>query len=399
MTPEQKEMADSIIKQVQDGMLTKESVEQMLDEKTKGLLNADALKEINDAVKEQGLMLKKIQEQGPEKIKSVREILQENHDAIKSALKDRKHLEINFKTNVLRTSVTSSTISNRLPDIGQAAYAGTPLRNLFRRVTGVFPNAVIRYADQTTVTRSATTISEAGAYPESALAWTEYTLQLEKIGDTIPVSEEAMMDLDFVASEIERLLNVNISLKEEQQLWAGTGSTPQIYGAYAHASAFNSGAYTGYKPADANLYDLIRVMAVQIMNGKESKYKVTAAIINPADTLQLDLNKDSEGRYLIPPFAIITPQGEVTVKGVQVIECPAVTANTMLIGDFNMGTIYQQEGFTAELGYGDGQFVKDLMTLKARIREGLLIRTVDVGAFLKSTDITTDITNITAAGS
>jgi len=271
------------------------------------------------------------------------------------------------------------------------------LRDLFRRVTGVFENGVIRYTDQNTVTRNAKTISEAGTYPESALSWITRTLLIEKIGDTIPVSEEALADLDFVEGEIRRLLEVNVALKEEAQLWSGDGNTPNLKGVYTTATAFNSGAYAGYKPADANLFDLIRVMSVQIMNGKESKYRVNGVLINPSDMLQMDLNKDTDGRYLIPPFAIITPTGEVTVKGVRVIECPAVTANTMVVGDFNMGTIYEREGFTAEFGYGDGQFITDMMTLKVRKREALLIRNIDAGAFLKSTNITTDIANITAA--
>ncbi len=394
---ENEKMVKEIVDQVKSGMLTKEMVDNMLDEKTKNLLTADSLKEIETAVKEQGNSIKEMKEKSEQKPKTMKQVLSENADALKKAIAEKRSFEIAFKTDVLRSSISSAYQGYRLPDIGQAAYAGTPLRDLFRRVTGVFENGVIRYTDQNTVTRNAKTISEAGTYPESALSWITRTLLIEKIGDTIPVSEEALADLDFVEGEIRRLLEVNVALKEEAQLWSGDGNTPNLKGVYTTATAFNSGAYAGYKPADANLFDLIRVMSVQIMNGKESKYRVNGVLINPSDMLQMDLNKDTDGRYLIPPFAIITPTGEVTVKGVRVIECPAVTANTMVVGDFNMGTIYEREGFTAEFGYGDGQFITDMMTLKVRKREALLIRNIDAGAFLKSTNITTDIANITAA--
>jgi HK97 family phage major capsid protein len=398
MDPNEKLVKD-IVDQVKSGMLTAEQVDTMLTEKTKDMLKADALKEIDDAVKAQGIELKKMQEAGPKQIKTIGEILRENHEAIKTAIKQKAHMEMQFKTAVLRSSISSAYQGYQLPDIGQKAYAGTPLSSLFRKVTGLFPDGIIRYTDQNTVTRNSTTIAEQGTYPESVLNWITRTLTIEKIGDTIPVSEEALADLDFVEGEIRRLLEVGIALKEEQQLLAGTGTTPELKVAYVSASTFDSAAYTGYKPVSANIFDLARVLAVEIMNGKESKYRVTHIIVNPSDVLQMDLNKDDEGRYLIPPFAVITPSGEVTIKGVKVIECPTLTANTCLVGDFNQGTIYEREGFTAELGYGDGQFITDMMTLKVRKREALLIRNIDAGAFLKSTDIATDLANITSATS
>jgi len=398
MDPNEK-MVKEIVDQIKEGMLTKEQVDQMLDDKTKDLLKADAVKEIEDAVKEQGIALKKLEEAGPQKVKTMREILAENKDAILEAVKQKKSFNLDFKTDVLRSSITTPYQGYRLPDIGQEAYAGMVLAGLFRKVTGVFENGTIRYTEQNTVTRNAATISEAGTYPESALSWITKYLPIEKIGDSIPVSEEALADLDFVEGEIRRLLEVGIALKEETQLWSGDGSTPNLNGVYTQASTFNSGAYAGFKPVEASLYDLIRIMAVEIMNGKESKYRVTAAIINPSDTLQLDLNKDANGRYLIPPFAVMTPSGEVTVKGIRIVECPSVTANTLCVGDFNQGTIYEREGFTAEFGYTTDQFISDMVTLKVRKREALLIRNIDTGAFLKSTDISSDIANITSATS
>ncbi len=370
-------------------------------EELKGqLAEAGMKKEIGDlqaAIEKQGLEINRLNEnKGGEQ--SLRDILVgELKKAIEAGEQKRAH-KFEIKTNVLRTSVTNHTLAQRLTDIGQLAYGSTGLDQLFRQANvGGNSNGVIRYVDQSSVTRNAAPKAEGTAAPESAIAWQEYTLAIQKILDSIPVSFESLNDVDFIEGEIRRLLDVNMMIKLNQQYWAGTGTAPEIKGIYTYASAFDADAYaagSGIKVAGASLYDLLAILRVQITNGKQSKYAPNLCILNPADVLKMKLAKDEMGQYVLPPF---TTQAGMVVDGMTVYENSAVTANTMLLGDSRFATSYNLGGIELEMGYGDGQFITDLYTLKARKRCALLVRNADVDAFLKVTDITAAITAVTPA--
>jgi len=72
---------------------------------------------------------------------------------------------------------------------------------------------------------------------------------------------------------------------------------------------------------------------------------------------------------------------------VSVVESSQVTENTLAIGDFRYGTIYDLEGVTVEVGFINEQFIQNAKTILAEQRLGLLIREVDEDAFLKVDDI------------
>lgn len=259
------------------------------------------------------------------------------------------------------------------------------MSGLFRHVQ-VSPNSngVIRYVDQSSVTRNADFKAESAVKPESALAWTERSMLLEKVADSIPVTKEAFNDVNFIASEIDRLLNINLALKVDEALWDGDGNTPNIKGVYTSAGTFNYAAYTGPGAYDATLYDLVAIMRVEVMNNRQSKYMPNYVIMNPVDILRYKLSKGSDGHYVLPPF--ITANGAV-IDGCAVVESSQVTEGTLVVGDFRFGTIYDLEGVTVEVGFVDDQFIQNTKTILAEQRLGLLIRTVDETGFLKCANI------------
>lgn len=374
-------------------------------EKFKEDMNAFAethkLSEMSGNIEKIATDLKKAMIEKSEKSMSIRDVIAAKADDLKKLQgKGIKTLTLDFKTDTLRSSITSDTMAMRLPDIGQAATRRVTIPSLLRRVN-VSPNnhGVIRYFDQTTTTRNAAPKAEASAAPESALAWIEYSLALEKLLDSIPVSHEAITDVDFIEGEVRRFLDVNMMLKEEQQLYAGTGVAPEWEGLYSvYATDYTQALGAAFKAAtggiaDASVADLAMVIATHIGNGYNGKYSANFVLLNPVDFLGLRTKKDSNNNYIIPPFMAMDGS---RVGAMQVVESSLVTAGTMLVGDSNWATYYQQEGFTIELGWTDTQFAEDLMTLKARKRGNLLVRTVDLGAFYKVTNITQRITDISA---
>lgn len=396
------------------GEQSKTAIKTEVAEAAKGLVTADQLEEklkaagledgaintLTEAVEKQGEEMRKLfEEKDSQNGKSVSEMIAEKAEDIKNIATGKikgVDLSISQKAQVTRAGVSDTTMAMRLPEVGQLPYLGTVMSGLFRHAQ-VSPssNGTIRYIDQDAITRGAASVAEAATKPESAITWIERTLQLEKIADSIPVTKEAFADVQFIESEIQRLLNTNLALKEDQQLWNGTGTTPQMKGVFTTALAFDAAAYAlSSKPKviEGTIYDLLAILRVEIMNGKQSAYMPNVAVLNPSDILRYKLAKASDGHYVLPPF--IDQNGQV-IDGMRVVESSQVTVNTLVVGDFNRGTIYDLENVEISMGYVNDQFVKNAMTILAEKRAGLLIRNVEADGFIKVTDIDASITAIT----
>lgn len=344
------------------------------------------VEKLSAAFEKQGEEMRKMFDTKQKEQKSVYDLVAEKADDIKKIAKGGAPVSLTVnKTEVTRASVSSHYQAQRLTDVGQLAFLGTQMSGLFRHVQ-VSPNSngVIRYVDQSSVTRNAATVSESGSKPESAIAWTEYSMNLEKIADSIPVTKEAFNDVNFIASEIDRLLNVNLALKVDEQLWDGDGNTPNLKGVYTYAQTFNYAAYTGPGAYDATLYDLVAIMRTEIMNNRQSKYSPTHVLLNPVDILRYKLAKGSDGHYVLPPF--------IAANGMQIDQCMVVESSQvdegkLVVGDFRFGTIYDLEGVTIEVGWVNDQFTQNTKTILAEQRLGLLIRNADATGFLKCANI------------
>lgn len=348
-------------------------------------VKVESIKKLEEAVEKQGLEMRKIF--NPEQSnKTMEEVIEEKAVEISKLATGGQNVKIQLpstrKTEVVRSAVQSTTMAQRLAEVGQSPYLGTVMSSLFTHAS-VAPssNGVIRYYDQNTVTRNAAFTAESATKPESAINWVERTCLIEKIADSIPVSKEAWKDVYFIQSEINRLLNVNLALAEDAALFDGDGNTPNIKGVYTSAYTFD---YVGDAlDANANLYDLIAAMKVDITNNRQSKYMPNTVLINPKDAFYLKTTKNVDGDYIFPYWA----SGTSTVDGMRVVESSQVTENTLLVGDFRFGTIYDLEGVTLEMGWINDQFIQNAMTILAEKRLALLVRNIDTYAFCKATNI------------
>lgn len=392
-----KEAQEEALKTVKDqienskeGLMTSEGFE----EKMKSLgIDGEFAKEMKETIEAQGEEMRKLGEKSGNNVESLDQLFEEKSgDLAKIATGEKAgiKLQIGKKTLVQRTAVANTTMGMVLPGIGELPYLGTVMSGMFRHA-GVSPNSngVIRYYDQLAITRGAGTVLESARKPESAITWEEQTLALKKIADSIPVSKEAFADVGFIKSELERLLDVNLALKEDQQIYSGDGIGANLTGLITTAPVVVPVASI----QDPTLYDLLAVLRVGIMNGKQSKYVPNAVLLNPTDILKYKLAKGTDGHYVLPPF--ITADGAI-IDGMKVVESSQVTLNSLVLGDFKYGTIYDLEGVTVSMGHIDQQFIENTFTMLAEKREGLLIRNIDADAFGKITDVDAAIAAIVA---
>ena len=213
-------------------------------------VNEKVIKELTEAVEKQGEELRKMFDNNSKgERKSLEETVKERAEEIKDIANHQGQKTVKIivptrKTLVTRAGLANSTLGMFLPDVGQIATMDTVMRPLFRQGrVSANSNGIIRYIDQNTISRGAAFVAEGAQKPESAITWIQRTFQVEKLADSIPVTKEAWADIDFIQSEISRLLEVNLQLKEDDALYDGDGVSPNIKGIYTYAPVFDTAAY------------------------------------------------------------------------------------------------------------------------------------------------------------
>lgn len=399
VSPEIKTEIEATFEAAKKGLMMAEDFQTQMEQYAKG----SDIEGLNEKLDNLGVELKKMQESRTEKKnESIGDVLRKNHEAIRNSLSEKKAftLDMNLKTNVTSASITSDGQGVFIPGFGQEAYRGMVFENYFQRFTlPANHHGTVYYVDQTTVTRNADNKDEAAAAPESALAWTQRSIGMGKILDSIPLTHESMTNIAELENEVRNFLMTNVMLEVDSNMWNGDGTLPNWKGIYTYATDFTqalaaAGIAAGTVPSvqDASLYDLIVAISTYITNNKQSKYMPNVVFMNPSDVNKMRLKKDANDNYLIPPFA---SQDLMNVAGIKVVESSAVTANTLAMGDSRMVRYYDVEGISLEFGLDSDDFTKDLITLKARKRGNVLLRTIDATSWYKVTDIDQRITDIT----
>lgn len=306
--------------------------------------------------------------------------LKEKKESIRSIAKGAKE-EITVKANTLRASIATNPHNLLIDGIGQLQRVKRSLYDIFRKIPVAKGNhnGTISYVDwdEATTVKAAATIAEGAAFPESTAKFKGYTLQLQKIGDTLPVSEEFFEDEMLAAAELDMFLETNVNDVIDLQIVTGDGTGSNLKGLISSTPAYVPVA-SGI--TDANIYDLIAKVSESITSVGGAKYQPDFVAMNIADINKLKLKKDTTNNYV---FNFNDPR----IGTLNIVEDNHVVANTLYLGDSRFARIYEMGGVVLSEGYTGSQFTSDMLTLKARKRMAFLIRTVDQTGFKKVTSI------------
>lgn len=356
----------------------------------------DSIAKLTDAAEKQGLAIEKMKDGARNEEKSFRQLLVENTDKIKSLAesgKEGKSLILNAsKKSIVGGAVTSETFATREMGVGQIQRGKTWLRDLFNVVTlGNNSHGSVKWFEQLAITNSAANIAENGIpAAQSDLTWVEKTLSGKRIKDYIKVSKDQIQDIDFLLGEIRTLVDKNMRLKENQQLYTGLGTGNEIKGINVYAPAFIT---AGVSIEKAGMIDLITKCKTQIVKSTNDGFEPTNFCINPTEADLIRLAKSTDGQYLFPMWAL---GGDMSISGLRSVENTLVTANSLLVGDFSAATLFEWNGLTIEIGQINDDALTGMVTIIAYMRENLRVKDVDVNAFVKVADVAATITAITA---
>jgi len=239
------------------------------------------------------------------------------------------------------------------------------------------------YLEETTFTNNAAEAAEGSAVGEAALAFTEQTEAIRKLGIFIPVTDELIADEAGIQGYINSRLQTMIRLRLDSQLLSGDGTAPNLEGILdAGKSSVGStdfSSYAGTLGKIGALYGAITDIRVNAFTEPD------AIIMHPNDwndivtSVGADFAGTSSAGYAekSPLFVAAGGMGAgpaASIWGLKVVPTTAISAGTVLVGKFGGGeacNVVMRQGI--DLAVTDSHsdyFTKNMLAIRATMRVG-----------------------------
>lgn len=288
-----------------------------------------------------------------------------------------------------RTDLTGVIIEPAIdPGITRAPVRTTFMENIADVVPTTSDN--VKWTEVVSATGAPATTAELAAIPQKDYKFQSYSTPVEKVAVINKHSVELLKYGPELVAAVRSMLQEDLNIVVDGQLLSGNGTTPNLQGVLGVAEELDATAVGTQRVANANLFDVIRIAATKIMVAGKGKFVPNYVVLNPTDSEELDLTKNTEGDYIMPAF--YSADGQL-IKGARVVENTGITAGTFLIGDFRHLHVRPNGGTEIEISNSDSDdFQKDLIAIKLRRFLASYVRNNDSGAFMFG-----DISDVKAA--
>jgi HK97 family phage major capsid protein len=251
-----------------------------------------------------------------------------------------------------KTAILNATLNNDQPLVQASRQPGiiTPpeRRLLIRDLLPQIPTGsnVIEFVRELLYTSAAApqgsgsspAETEGQAKPESSLTFELQNAVVITLAHWIPASRQILSDAPQLAGYIDSRLSYGLRLEEEDELLNSTGTAGELNGLRNQADDFAYGS-TNLTAIDALLKAFLQVTL--------SNYEATGVILHPLDWCNIQLLKDTTGRYL---FSDPQAAGLPRIWGKDVVPTASQTSGRFLAGAFDLGAaIFDREGVTVRV--------------------------------------------------
>ena len=250
------------------------------------------------------------------------------------------------------------------------------------RVRDLFPTrrtnaAVIEYFRMSGFTNNASVVPERvssafGAKPQTTMAFTGVQAPVRTIAHWEAAHRNVLADEPQLRSIIDNELLYGLRLHEDYQILSGAGTSEDLTGILnttgIQTYAWSAGATVPV--ADTKADAIRRAATLSFL----AYYEPTGVILHPNDWEDIELVKDSNGQYLM---AVSIVQGaEARMWRIPVVDTPAITEGTALIGSFGQGAqLYDREEATIRVSEQHSDFfVRNAIVVLAEQRLALAVK-------------------------
>lgn len=272
----------------------------------------------------------------------------------------------------LRTIDSPLVAPERRPDIVPIPQETLTIRDLFAQ--GTTSSNAYQFVQETGFANNAKATAEGEKLPESSITSEMKTVNVQAIGHHLPVSKYLLDDAPGLQSFIDNRMIYGVKHMEDRLLLLGDGMGANIMGVLPQASAFSA-------PAEIEEYTIIDQLRLAALQGIWAEYPMSGIVLHPMKWAEIELMKDTIGRYIIGnPQNITNP----TMWGLPVVQSHAMAGDGFVVGAFkHSGEIKDREEVSVEIGYIDKDFINNQVTIKAYERLALAIYRPE--AFIKGT--------------
>ena len=232
-------------------------------------------------------------------------------------------------------------------------------------------------------------IAEAATKTKISVRYEERERKSSKIGVHAKVTTEFLRNLPQLVSYVQNNLIKRVDIATEDGLLNGDGTLPNLKGIITYASAFTGGSLnntmTAPKPAD-----VFRAIALQV---QEAYGMATAVFVSPGVLANLDVEKDANGAYLLPPFR--SADG-LMVAGMQLIPTSGLPSGTDFVGgDLSVVNVAFAAPMTVQVDMSGDDFINNMRTVLVEQELVQWVSANDTAVLVKG-DIASAITALTA---
>lgn len=267
-----------------------------------------------------------------------------------------------YKANMLTSAGYAPFVTR---DAGVTPMISRPPQLLdYLRVIPTSQNSV-KYMKQSTRTNSTTGLTEVEDLPESALAYTETTADIVRIGEFLPVSEIQLEDVNEIRAIIDNDLRLMVRQELDRQVTVGDGLSQCLTGWTSLSSKL-----TEVKASGDTTFDTI----LKAMNSvrTDGRAMPNLAVLHGDDLTNLALTKDADGRYI---YGDPTAAPLSRVWGIAIVASEALTAGTAIVADSMFTDLRLRKDVTIETTNAHSTwFIKNLNAIRAVLRAGLVVK-------------------------
>jgi len=291
---------------------------------------------------------------------AIESLLKGNSNAAKFEMKAGDMTMANAYSGV----VAAETV---IPDFKFDPSRSVHIRNLIPN--GSTDAQTIRFPKESAYDDGAAATAQGSTLPASDFDITATSVNVEKIGTFMRITEEMLADTPQLSSYLSARVPGKVLSIEDNEILNGDGSSPNLDGLFTDGAAFvtsSSGAF--YQAVEsANEYDVLVAACNQLAL---SNYQASTILVNPTDLHKIALLKATTNEYLRNQiYSGLVP----TIMGVPVVANTAVTNGKFLVGDLNQATqLWIRENLSVEFSREDSTNFRDgFVTVKVSERIAL----------------------------
>jgi hypothetical protein len=264
--------------------------------------------------------------------------------------------EANLKT-LFQTTAGWDPFVNRLPGVTLSPQQQPKIVDLVPMAqTGEHS---IKWMLETVFTNAAAPLTEGGTYAESAFQLAEQLSPVNKIGCTLPMTDEQLADVPGSRDYLNGRLELGLKQTLDKQIFGGNGTAPQLAG-LVNIAGIQTQAL-GADPVPDALYKAMTL--IQQIGFADA----SGVIMHPQNWQDIRLLRTSQGLYIWGNPDQVGPQ---RVWGIPVVVTTYCTFGIALVADFVMYTqLYYRKGidFTTTNSHA-AEFLSGIQRVRADMR-------------------------------